>query len=469
MLAELVLGELMFGELTSVIVVSDNRIIRNFRQKVNGSMMTVMEIVLKYGADSSVALPLDRDGLVAACGMPRQAPLDDPAAAMAAALVDPLEYPPLKMAIAPGDRIALALDADVPCAAELVAGVVASLLEAGAEPQEITLLRANEETQTPSQDPRRLLPPAVGQQVRLVTHDPAQRDELGYLAASTDGKPIYMNRVLWDADVVLPISCLRVASTLDYAGAFGGLFPTFTDQATQRRFRAPDNCASAKRRERRRREADEAGWWLGVSLAIQVVPGPGESVLHVLAGDVGAVYQRGQQLCQEAWYHRLPRRASLVVAGIEGAANCQSWENVGRALAAAMNIVDDGGAIAICCELATGPGAALSEVAEVQNLDVAYRAVRRQRSPDAAAASQLLRALEKNQVYLLSRLASDVVEDLGIAPIDAVGEISRLADRHSTCAVICNAQYTVTSAEDDDTAGQDQAAALASGIGGQDQ
>ncbi|NIP84393.1 MAG: hypothetical protein GTO03_02075, partial [Planctomycetales bacterium] len=102
---------------------------------------------------------MDQDALVAVCGRPRHAALDDPAAAVAAALVDPVEFPSLATAIVPGDRIAVALGVGVPSAAELVAGVVRALLEAGAAAEDISVLRPAEQTSPP--DPRRLLPEAV--------------------------------------------------------------------------------------------------------------------------------------------------------------------------------------------------------------------------------------------------------------------------------------------------------------------
>ena len=84
----------------------------------------------------------------------------------------------------------------------------------------------------PAGDPRGALPEDLREVVQLETHDPTDRDDLGYLAASKEGKPIYVNRVLHDADVVLPISCLRPDSALGYHGVFGGLFPTFSDEQT---------------------------------------------------------------------------------------------------------------------------------------------------------------------------------------------------------------------------------------------
>ena len=109
----------------------------------------------------------------------------------------------------------------------------------------------------------------------------------------------------------------------------------------------------------RRHEADEVAWWLGVLMSIQIVPAAGGSVLHVLAGAPESVHRRGNALCREAWSCQVPRRAELVVAAIEGDRGQQSWENVGRALAAASRAVTDDGAIALCTELADRPGPAL--------------------------------------------------------------------------------------------------------------
>ena len=50
-----------------------------------------------------------------------------------------------------------------------------------------------------------------------------------------------------------------------------------------------------------RGEADEAGWLLGARFTIQVVPGGGDDVLAVLAGDLDAVCRAGSQRCEDAW------------------------------------------------------------------------------------------------------------------------------------------------------------------------
>jgi nickel-dependent lactate racemase len=401
-----------------------------------------MGATLRYGSGSTLSLDVGPEVVVAECGLPDGEPLDDPAAATAAALDSPLDFPPLRRAIVPGDRIVIALDPSLPQAPSLAAGAVKVLLDAGAEPERIKLVQSNGNSRDVGLDPRRELARDIARRVELVTHDGTQRAELGYLAASKDGRPIYVNRVLLEADVVLPIACLEVRSTLSYHGAFSGLFPTFSDERTQRRFHTPEYRGSVIRR-RRWKEVDEAGWLLGVSLMVQVVSGPGNSVLHVLAGGVDSLKKRGRQLCEAAWRYHLPRRSSLVVAGIYGDTWCQTWDSFGRALLAAMNVVTDGGAIVLCTDLAVQPEAALRGLVGADDFETASRNVRRHRSSDASAALALLRALENNQVFLLSRLDHDLVEELGMAPIDDVAEINRLVRHYPNCTMISNAQHTV--------------------------
>ena len=195
-----------------------------------------------------------------------------------------------------------------------------------------------------------------------------------------DDEPIYLNRLLTDADVVLPIGCLRCEPAIDYHGMFGGLFPTFSGRQTQDKLFA-SAVAHAERGEARSREKiQEAGWLLGVQFTVQVVPGPGGEALRVLAGMPADVFQAGQTACQEAWSCTVPRPAQLVIAAIDGPESEQTWDNVARALANARRVVSAGGAIALCTSLDIPPGPNVRRAGEVKDLRKRYG-----RSPSSAA------------------------------------------------------------------------------------
>src|SRR5690606_29237808 len=60
--------------------------------------------------------------------------------------------------------------------------------------------------------------------ISVELHDADDPNAVAYVAANEDSDPIYVNRTLVDADVVLPLSCARHQESLDYLGA-NSLFP----------------------------------------------------------------------------------------------------------------------------------------------------------------------------------------------------------------------------------------------------
>ncbi len=275
--------------------------------------------VLHYGADSSVRLEF-ADGVAAdLCGTPRGTALGDPAAAVAAALEQPLDYPPLAKTATPGDRVVLVLDHALPQAAGVTAAVIRLLVAAGVEPDGISILRTEAAAPRRRENPCSLLDETLRARITTVTHDPSDRDCLAYLAANDEGEPIVLNRLLTDADVVLPIGCLQNEAATGYFGIHTPLFPTFSDQQTQARFRRLDVLGGEGPAKRKLRgEVEQTAWLLGVNFTVQVVPAAGDRLLDVVAGQCDAVRRRGRQLYDEAWSWRVARRASLVVAAIEG-------------------------------------------------------------------------------------------------------------------------------------------------------
>ena len=185
--------------------------------------------VLRYGADSSRPAGVRRRRAGGRVAARRAAPLADPAAAVAAALDEPLDYPPLAKTATPGDRVVLVLDHALPQAAAVAAAVIRVLVAAGVEPDGISILRTQAGGRGGAEDPCRLLDDTLRARITAVTHDPSDRDCLAYLAADDEGEPIVLNRLLTDADVVLPIGCLQNEAATGYFGIHTPLFPTFSD------------------------------------------------------------------------------------------------------------------------------------------------------------------------------------------------------------------------------------------------
>ncbi len=391
---------------------------------------------LRYGESSILQLNVPPEALVADCTTVPGRVLADPAAAVAAALQSPVGFPSLKQTVVPGDHVVIALDPSVPQVPDVVSGVIHTLLEAAVPADHITVL----------QDPRHAhltrLPrqvPSAAEGVEFAVHDPEDREQLAYLAASQEAEPIMLNRRLCDADLVLPVNLLRPDTALLYCGPHGGLCPTFSDTATQQRFRTPNSTASRKQQRRRREEANDVAWLLGIQLTVQVIAGSGDTVLHVLAGLDEDVSRHGQKLVKAAWGYDVARRAELVVATIEGPQDDQSWENFGRALHAAQQVCAADGTIVLCTDLQCKPGPALRRLAGFEDQEKLRKRLGTDRSEDALSAWLLMDARDAAHVFLLSGLASSAVESLGIGYIDAPDHIDRLCRQHRSCILLGNA------------------------------
>lgn len=404
---------------------------------------------LKYGENSRLELDLATETLVPEAA--NVAPGSQDAAVSAVAAVDrPLDFPPLRQAVVPGDRVVLAIASDVPQAAEVVAAIVPALVEGGVTPEDVTVLQTLEDVNAGQPDPRSQLPDSLLNSVQLFTHNPAEQTQLSYLAADDHAEPIYLNRRMCEADFVIPIGCVR-SDELASGNGKGmtwneTIFPTFGDRKTIDQL-APSGIPLTKGQlAHRHKQIDEIAWLLGVQVTAQVVPGGDGQSREVLIGAPDSVFRDGRKLCEAAWRRTFPRRASLVIAAIGGGLQ-QNWENVGRALKAALQVVADGGAIVLCTEVKEPLGPALRQLAAAADAESAQQRLRKLHSSDAELARLLATSLDRASVYLLSQLEEDVVAPLGFAYIAEPAEVVRLATRYDSCILLADAQYAMPTVE----------------------
>jgi len=359
----------------------------------------------------------------------------DVAAAAREALQSPLRYPAFIEGVVPGDKLAIALDEAVPEAVSVVRGVMEVALAAGIWPDAISVVSSDEPFCI-------FLREALGPDIRVVVHDPEDQQDLALVALNGKNQRLLVNREIFEADIVLPIGCARLTGTAG-CGVYESLFPRLSDAETIGRLRTPSQRANAARLARSQHKSDEAGWLLGVPLVMQVVPGGDGTVAAIVAGDPEAVSERVQEICHELWSFEAPQQASLVIANVPGGPREQTWENIGRALAAAEPLVAEYGAVAICSELDDRPGHALGQLIGSDDFAQVEANVRNDHSADSWTAWQVARALQRGPVYFLSRLAADDVEELGLAPVADLEELARLASHQESCIVLDHSQYAV--------------------------
>ena len=148
-------------------------------------------------------------------------------------------------------------------------------------------------------------------------HDPDDRERLAYLATTSQGRRVYLNRLLTDADVVVPIGRLGYDPVLGYRGPWSLLFPELSDRETARSFRSTTSSEWPDRDQPRLTlsESAEVSWLLGTQFHVGIVAGT-RGPAEVIAGLESVVRTDGLRLLDQAWTFEAPAPAELVVVGI---------------------------------------------------------------------------------------------------------------------------------------------------------
>ncbi len=203
-------------------------------------------------------------------------------------LENPRDYPPLRQAVVPGDRVVIAWDPSIADADPVVEALSGVFDKAGVESGGLTFL-------TPAsgrKDLERLLPAGAV----LVVHDPDDRAGMAYLATTKQGRRVYLNRLLTDADLVVPVGRLGFDSVLGYHGPWSVLFPMLSNRETIRASRelVRDEGAtpSLDHPTSWLTESFEVSWLLGTQFHVGLVPGS-SGLVEVVAGLENSVRIQG--------------------------------------------------------------------------------------------------------------------------------------------------------------------------------
>lgn len=409
-----------------------------------------MPVTLRYGTDSQLDDCWPSGLELLDHSRPTGTETTDVASALRSALDSPVDGLKLGDAVVPGDSVTIALDPAVPHADVLLAGIVEELTAHGIRSADITILIAAG-AHAAIEDLTRLVPHEGESAVTVIEHRPGEVDEHGYLASTKQGERVYLHRSLLDADFVLPLGCVRFDPVLGYHAGASTLYPQFSGEETQKRFRrATPGDSSGEEASRLWAEIDEVSWLLGSMLAVQVLPGgtneAGTTVLNVWLSTLEAARERGRQALDAAWRIPLFRPVPIVVAAIDGPPELQTWSNLGRVLSAVERVVEPGGQIVLCCDLGIRAQDIEPEGAVARLTDDTIQPSRRPATTDDAwVASRLAALRQKAHVYLLSQLNPSFVEDLSLAPVHDEHEIENLlaSAGEGPCLVLGSAHYAL--------------------------
>lgn len=359
-------------------------------------------------------------------------PYPDVAKAVCDSLANPIGFNSLDQITVPGDQIVLAVADSIPSIEPIIKAIVQQLVDVGTDPSSITVLLP--ETYSENIDSLRM---RSAEPVHWVCHNPDQEEDMAYLATTDESRSIFLNQLLINADLVIPIGCFRTGMVHDHFGVHTPIFPTFTNRETLAEFGTTQSQDSRGRHHKRHvHETDRIGWLLGIVFSIQLIPGRAGQIVSVIAGEVEQVRQASIRTYRQAWHHQIPNQADLVISIIDDDTEMTGWSGLVQAISDATTLVDSDGAIVILSSLSLEPGPALQAWIKAQDPVETLKAIRESKLEDAQIVTRLADLVEHRKVYLGSGLEDQTVEDLQMTPIGSESEIVRLSKRFRSALLL---------------------------------
>jgi nickel-dependent lactate racemase len=398
---------------------------------------------LRFGSNKIWELPASEQ-IQSYLGVPASAEATDSLTAPLSTRVDkalrnPIEFPSMDQLTVSGDIVAFAIDPLLPNPIELVPEIIQWFAEQGTSPANMRVVYAGDSSGCATRLRQRLVE-LLGSDLEFAIHDPNETEALAYVAADEAAEPIYINRTLVDADVVVPIRSCRPAGSIDDWGPHA-LYPLLTDQKTRQRFLSPESLWDKDSHGLRIKWCDEAANWAGWLTQILALPSIPGAISAVFAGLCQPVHHASQSQFAETWETPI-HEASLTIALLDGNEEHQDWLGLARALRNADRVTADGGNIVVCTEISTPLGKALRSLrASAGNADELEQSLNKTPSADSLAASLIHRIKETKHMYLVSQLKSDTVESIGLGAIENSSQLQHLVAQHDSVNLVSSIQH----------------------------
>jgi nickel-dependent lactate racemase len=373
-------------------------------------------------------------------------PIDDLPAAIRAALAAPIHSPPLQALARPGDRVCIVFT-DITRASPdhlLVPALLAELEATGVRDEDVTLL-CGIGMHRPSTDEEKVikLGRAIVDRYRVVDNEPQNPAALVDLGQTESGIPLSVNRIAYEADLLLATGIVEPHQYAGYSGARKTLAvgaageamiaythgPAMIDHPGTRLARVAGNPFHEAVTEAARRA--------GLRFILNVVLDDHKRPVAVMAGEPEATFGALVRAAKAVYEVPIPHRYDVAVAGV-GYPKDENLYQASRAASylffAPTCVVKDGGVLIVPAPTPEGAGEGVGEQRFLETMRAATdmpslldELRRTGYPPGAQRAFVMAKVLEKAHVIIAGSETPDLVRDTHMIPAASIAEAFQIA------------------------------------------
>jgi nickel-dependent lactate racemase len=360
----------------------------------------------------------------------------------------PLASPPLRDLARPGDRVCIAItDASRPCPHKLLLPpILAGLRHAGVSDKDVYIIIATG-LHRPSTEKEKeaLLGDEIPRRYRLIDHLAAEPGQLEHLGRTEDGIPITVNRLAYEADLLLATGVVELHQ---YAGYSGGGKTVGIGLAGEPTIRRVHSLAMLERTgigvgnvcgNPFRQAVEEIARAAGLRFVVNVVLNQRQQVAHLAAGEPRAVLAALADSVRRMSSVGIDRPCRLVIAGVgyPKDANLYQLSRAASYLAYGPNpAVAEGGVIILAAEDEEGIGGGLAEQGFYELMSraadpnqVIARLKRDEGQPGGQRAYVMAQVLKICRVMIVGSRYPELARRIGFIPAEDMPQALGLARR----------------------------------------
>ena len=342
------------------------------------------------------------------------------------ALRVPIGAPPLREVVNPGERVCIiASDITRPCPSWLILPVVLDELSAaGVADSDITVVFALGSHRGHTEaEMRHLTGDAVFERIHCVDSDP---NDCVHLVVTSWGTPVDITRIVAKADRRICLGNIEYHYFAGYSGGAKAIMPGVSTrsaiQANHSMMVRPGAHAGKICGNPIREDIEEAAAICGIDYIVNVILDEHKQIIHAVAGEATLAHREGCQFLDQLYRRRISKRADIVVVSQGGAPKDLNLYQTQKALDNAKHAVRKGGIIVLVGSCREGLGEQTFEewMLHAEKPEDLIQRIQRKFELGGHKAAAIAMVLEDADVYLVSDLKPEAVEQLFMKPFSTV-------------------------------------------------
>jgi nickel-dependent lactate racemase len=320
--------------------------------------------------------------------------------------------------------------------AEMVRICTRELIANGVAKSDITLVVATGNHRPNTVDElERMLGVDTVREFRVVNHKCSNTDEMVCLGATSGGVPVWVNRVVVEADIKILTGLITPHHSAGYSGGRKSILPGVSGIDTLRihhslPIRPFEPALGWLEGNAFHEQAVEAARMVGVDFIVNTVPNRKKEIVRTVAGDVYDAHIAGTKVCRDIWAVNLESWADIAIVSPGGYPRDINLHQAQKALSCAELLVRPGGVVILVAECSDGIGDFASWLKSAKSPESVIERFREEgyTQESSAKAFMFARGLTRFDVIIVSKsLAADEVEDMFMSKAESIEDALRVA------------------------------------------